>query len=318
MPHTYTKEQLNERYEALPEVLKEAMFSADVAQNMFEIGKKHGLTIEKTGITAEETGLVILGLRAPAEFASSLSRALDISEDAARTIASDISHEIFFPLRQALKDAHQIKVGDEEIMRPASAPAPRSAPMPVPPQAPIPAPAPQKIAPTAPEPEKSPTPPAAQPVIPNPAPMPQLKPEEIKLEPPRPPPIPSESPRSPAPIKLMPLAAVSHTQEPTRLPDTHKTPPIDLRALSKNMEKEAAPLVGGLTRAPDPESAPVPAPAPAPATQPNVPRPAFPPTHPKIPLIDLRPKPAEPDTAKIKTPKPSSYDGLDPYKEPVE
>ncbi len=111
----YTKQQLEERYTRLPPILQETLFSPEVAEKLFEIGKKNGITIEKIGFAAEETGFVILGLTRPREFVSELASRLEVDDDTARKIALDISHQIFFPLREALKQTHQIEIGEEAI-----------------------------------------------------------------------------------------------------------------------------------------------------------------------------------------------------------
>lgn len=120
MPKTYTKEELQDQYEKLPDALKDAIFSTEVAEKIFETGKKHGLTIEKIGFLAEETGRVILGLTRPQEFVLILAERLGATADAAQKIASDINHQIFFPLREVLKTAHQIEVGETAIQRSAA------------------------------------------------------------------------------------------------------------------------------------------------------------------------------------------------------
>lgn len=138
MSRTYTKQELTERYEKLPDALKDAMFSADVAEKIFAAGKKHGLTIEKIGFLAEETGRVILGVTRPNEFVAVLAERLGATPDAAQNIASDINHQIFFPLREILKTTHQVDIGEAAIQRPADAidlramarPPPRPSPVP--------------------------------------------------------------------------------------------------------------------------------------------------------------------------------------------
>src|SRR3989338_8758982 len=114
---TYTKQELEERYEKLPDALKDAIFSTEIADKIFETGKKNGLTVEKIGFLAEETGRVILGLTRPNEFVGLLAELLGSTTDAAQKIASDINHAVFFPLREVLKQTHQVDVG--EAARPA-------------------------------------------------------------------------------------------------------------------------------------------------------------------------------------------------------
>lgn len=120
MPRIYAKQELEERYKKLPEVLKDVMFSPEVAEKMFEIGKKNGLTIEKTGFMAEETGFVILGLTQPQKFVDILSDRLDADRNTASKIASDINHAVFFPLRETLKSTHDIEVGETQLHSPAA------------------------------------------------------------------------------------------------------------------------------------------------------------------------------------------------------
>src|SRR3989344_4316248 len=112
---SYTQEQIKNHYDRLPDVLKHAMYSADIAEKMFALGKKHGLTVEKIGLMSEETGYVIMGLTPPRVFTTALAERLQIPADAAEKIALEISHEIFFPLREALKQAHQIDVGEGAV-----------------------------------------------------------------------------------------------------------------------------------------------------------------------------------------------------------
>lgn len=113
----YTQQQLEERYQKLPDILKDAMFSADIAAKIFTIGKKHGLTIDKIGLMAEETGYIILGLTRPAEFIQILNESLAVEESKARAIAIDISHQVLFPLREALKTTHQVEVSEEAMQK---------------------------------------------------------------------------------------------------------------------------------------------------------------------------------------------------------
>ena len=81
-------ELARKHYEELLAVLKEALFSVEVADKIGEIGKKFGLTIEQTGIMAEETGYVMLGLTRPNEFVGNLARELGVDTDRAQDIAN--------------------------------------------------------------------------------------------------------------------------------------------------------------------------------------------------------------------------------------
>jgi len=107
------QQQIEERYEKLPEVLKEAMFDPDITDTMFETGKKFGLTIDKIGYLAEETGYVILGFTKSEDFIKALKDNLDIDEEKARQIGAEINQRVFLALREALKQTHKMEIPEE-------------------------------------------------------------------------------------------------------------------------------------------------------------------------------------------------------------
>ncbi|MBI4224739.1 MAG: hypothetical protein HY617_00235 [Candidatus Sungbacteria bacterium] len=108
-------ELAKKQYEELPALLKQALFSTEIAEIMFEIGKKFGLTIEKTGIMAEETGYIMLGLTRPNELVANLANELAVDTDKAKDIATEVNHRIFFPLREELKRAHDFDMDATQI-----------------------------------------------------------------------------------------------------------------------------------------------------------------------------------------------------------
>jgi len=111
----FTKEEIQTRFQKLPPNLKDAIVDVDVSEKIFAIGESTGLTIEQIGTLAAETGYVTLGLTRPNEFVSALSKNLGISEDAAKKIAAEVNHQIFYPIREALKSAHQVEITYEKI-----------------------------------------------------------------------------------------------------------------------------------------------------------------------------------------------------------
>lgn len=110
MPNRYPKDEIFEHYEKLPEELKDALTSVNISDQLFEIGKKINLTVEKMGLMAEEIGYVILGFTKPQEFTSLLQKNLEVDIELASQIASEINRKIFLPLREALKQAHQVEI----------------------------------------------------------------------------------------------------------------------------------------------------------------------------------------------------------------
>lgn len=262
MAKTYTKQERDERYERLPQVLKEALFSADIAEKMFELGKKHALTMEKIGFMSEEAGLVVLGLTPPRIFTTTLVERLAIPPDAAEKIALEISHEIFFPLREALKQAHQVEIGEGAMInkeargtRQETRQGSQIQPMP---EA-------VKTAPAAPVLQEKPVVSQAVP------PLSSAVPKAVETKP-APQPSPPSSPLPTSEVKLPPMPAVMSKPlmttstpasggnseiaksilqgkpTPDKTPEAPKAepprkPPATVRMITENLEKEIAPLV---------------------------------------------------------------------------
>ena len=109
----YSKDELNEIFEKLPEQLKDAIVSVDNARIINGVGRKYGLHIDQIGGLAEETGYILLGVVHPTEFVSNLSKRLGIDRVVASQIASDINYQIFLKIREVLKDVQDKKKKDE-------------------------------------------------------------------------------------------------------------------------------------------------------------------------------------------------------------
>ncbi len=121
----YTPQQFEEHYKRLPPLLRQALQSPDNAEKMIEMGRKHGLTIEEIGYTAEEIGFVIMGLTPARSFVSALKERLKKPEDEIKNLAADINHEMLHPLREELKKAHDFDLTTEAIQEGAPAAIPK-------------------------------------------------------------------------------------------------------------------------------------------------------------------------------------------------
>ncbi|TSC76182.1 MAG: proline-rich receptor-like protein kinase PERK9-like [Parcubacteria group bacterium Gr01-1014_33] len=118
----YNEDILREQYEKLPTILKDALFSADTAARMLAIGKKFELTIEEIGYMAEETGYAVLGLTTPSQFAQIVASRLRIPQEKSQRIAAEINTQIFYPLREALKQTYPTDASDDLALRPQGEP----------------------------------------------------------------------------------------------------------------------------------------------------------------------------------------------------
>lgn len=95
--------ELSKKLQALSPELREALFSENTANNVFEIAKKHGLLVDKMGEMSSEIGNLMLGVTHPDEFVGNLAERLQVDKTKAKAIADDINREIFTPVRQHLR-----------------------------------------------------------------------------------------------------------------------------------------------------------------------------------------------------------------------
>lgn len=110
----FPKEKIDEQYKKLPDALKDAIFSVDVANKIFEIGKKFALTIEETGFLGEEAGYVMLGLVHPNDFAKSIQARIEVDEEEIQQVAKEVNSQVFYPIRELFKRVHQFEIAAAE------------------------------------------------------------------------------------------------------------------------------------------------------------------------------------------------------------
>jgi hypothetical protein len=104
----YTLEEIQEKYDALPQELQDAISSSEISTALKDIGEKNGLHIDQIGILVDMVGLVMLGLMPSNEFVDNLTSEIEISEDTATTITNEINEQILSKLRHAIQVAQAI------------------------------------------------------------------------------------------------------------------------------------------------------------------------------------------------------------------
>lgn len=114
---TYTPEQLKEKYNSIPEDLRDALFSTENADIIQKIGEKYNLTAGKIADLADETGLVMLGFTPVKDFISNLAKRLEIGIDIAGKIGQDINEQIFGKYRESLRKIHGLVEEKEEEIK---------------------------------------------------------------------------------------------------------------------------------------------------------------------------------------------------------
>ena len=110
MPEEYTKEQFWKLYEKLPEELREAIFSEETADSIWDICARNGIEDERISEIARYTGRVLMGLLPPDELAETLEKKLELDKETAKRISQEINRFIFYPVKASLEELYKIEM----------------------------------------------------------------------------------------------------------------------------------------------------------------------------------------------------------------
>lgn len=110
MATEYTRKQLEKAQEKLPEELLEALFSVETADALWDITKRHDLMDERGSKISDYVRYVLVGLLLPQEFSALLEKELKLPKKTAEEIAREVNRLIFYPVRPALEQLHQIEI----------------------------------------------------------------------------------------------------------------------------------------------------------------------------------------------------------------
>ena len=97
-----TKFQYIERWDALPPVLREAMFSPANGELIWRIGEEHHIQDEQIEKIAGICGNIVMGFIHPEDLAKEIKTDLDIDERLAQAVAREISRKVFSPIRSEM------------------------------------------------------------------------------------------------------------------------------------------------------------------------------------------------------------------------
>ncbi|MBI2045989.1 MAG: hypothetical protein HYT28_01025 [Parcubacteria group bacterium] len=106
----YTKEQFEEKFNALPKDIQEAIVASDTENTIRGIGQKYHLHIDQIGELMEATDFVMLGVSPPKEYIRDLYQRFE-SEDKekVRQIAHDVNEQVFQKIKESLKQIHNVE-----------------------------------------------------------------------------------------------------------------------------------------------------------------------------------------------------------------
>jgi hypothetical protein len=113
----FTAEQIQKRFETLPQEIKDAIASTDVHDALKAISTKYSLHIDQQGELVDQVGLVMLGLSPAKSFVSNLSQAAEIDAPTAAKIAADINSQVLDKIRSSMR-AFEEKAEEEKPQSP--------------------------------------------------------------------------------------------------------------------------------------------------------------------------------------------------------
>lgn len=102
----YTEDQIKEKYDSLPEDVRQAITSSEMEERIFEIARKNGVQIDESAELIRITGLVMLGLENKSDFVSMVQDALSVDFQKAQDIVVAINEQVFNSIRDSLKKIH--------------------------------------------------------------------------------------------------------------------------------------------------------------------------------------------------------------------
>lgn len=109
MPLNYSPRELKPLYEKLPQDLKQALFSKESADAIYEICLKNDI-LDKNAELAKYIGYLMLGLLPPAEFAKTLQEELELNKDTAEKIYQQTARALFPPIKQSLEILYNTRI----------------------------------------------------------------------------------------------------------------------------------------------------------------------------------------------------------------
>lgn len=105
----YSRQQLMSMYRALPQDLKEALYSIDTTQAIQAVSRAYGLHVDQMGELSNAIGQVMLGALHPRDFTKQLKSELGIDEQKASALTREVNLTVFTKIRESLKRIHSLR-----------------------------------------------------------------------------------------------------------------------------------------------------------------------------------------------------------------
>lgn len=97
---------LEEKFQTIPDRVKEAILSTEVNQKLQDIVNEHRLQFDEGEELTKEIGYVMLGLKSPDNFIKNVQMATGLDEKTAQTIVAEVNEKIFKEIKDSLREIH--------------------------------------------------------------------------------------------------------------------------------------------------------------------------------------------------------------------
>ncbi|MFA6300929.1 MAG: hypothetical protein WC609_01100 [Candidatus Paceibacterota bacterium] len=94
-----TLEEIQKKFETLPEDLKWAIMAAKVDDNIIEIGQTEGLNVEQMGQLSLETHMVMFGFTHPDKFKESVKNSMKLGDEKTQAVVNAVNEKILKEIR---------------------------------------------------------------------------------------------------------------------------------------------------------------------------------------------------------------------------
>lgn len=111
----YTPAQLHEILKNLPLDVNEAIGSVDYVDTLISMEKKYRLHIDQMDALGSEVYKLMLGLTPPQQFIDMVKTSVNVSDETAKQIATEVNAKILRPVRESLIQIHQMDVAEESV-----------------------------------------------------------------------------------------------------------------------------------------------------------------------------------------------------------
>jgi len=110
-------ETLEEKYQNIPNDVREAISSTEVSEKLKSIVDKYKLQFDEGEELTKEIGYVMLGLKSPDYFVRNIQNATNLNQEQAKEIVKDVNEMIFKNIKESLREIHDKRnfVEDEKI-----------------------------------------------------------------------------------------------------------------------------------------------------------------------------------------------------------